>query len=124
MRGSNSDKALLDLFNKYAAAHGSDSASMTYYTESHVVLIERGVHGVRIHISGSDEDRENRSAQKNAAPFEADSLWTPVRSARKATAEGVMAFIADTKRREERPTLIKAEVQDHVQRISNLRIRF
>lgn len=120
MRGTTSEKALLELFNKYADAHGSGAA--TYYTSSHVVLIEQGAHGVRISISGQDEDAQNRAVQKDAAPFEADKLWTPVRADRKATAEGMMAFIKETKHREDNPPVSKDEAQARILRASGLRI--
>lgn len=116
------DKKLNDLFNKYAAAHGSDSASAAYYTDSHVVLIEHGAHGVRISISGQGEDAQNRAVQKDAAPFESDPLWTPARADRKATAEGIMAFIKETKHREDNPPVSKDEAQARILRASGLRI--
>lgn len=120
MRGTTSEKALLELFNKYAGAHGGDTA--TYYTSSHVVLIEQGAHGVRISISGHDEDVQNRTVQKDAAPFESDPLWTPARADRKATAEGMTAFIKEAKHREDNPPVSKDEAQARILRASGLRI--
>ncbi|HRJ67599.1 MAG TPA: hypothetical protein PLW48_10725 [Alphaproteobacteria bacterium] len=120
MRGTTSEKALLELFNKYAGAYGSDTA--TYYTSSHVVLIEQGAHGVRISISGHDEDVQNRAVQKDAAPFESDPLWTPARADRKATAEGMIAFIKEAKHREDNPAVSKDEAQARILRASGLRI--
>ncbi|MFN7114367.1 MAG: hypothetical protein ACK4PK_08405 [Alphaproteobacteria bacterium] len=127
MNSKNSKKikrSLRQQFSTYAADlsdYGHDTDM--FYTSSHVVLVQRGGNGTRIKIIGySEKEPPNPQAQLNSAAFESDPLWTPERTARKATAESLAAFIAKARKDEERAAKTARKTPDSDLRVGHIRI--
>lgn len=121
MYGKKTKKILRQQFNAYAS-RDNDSEAQTFYTASHVVLIKRSAQGLHMQISSYDEDLQSPRTPTDTTPFESDPLWTPERKARKATAENLAAFIAQTKKREDHSQKTGSKKQDSDLRLGSIRI--
>lgn len=121
MYSKNTKKNLRQQFNAYADEY-NDGDTQMFYTASHVVLIKRSAQGLRMQISNYDEDLQNPRKPTDTTPFESDPLWTPERKARKATAESLAAFIAQTKKREDHTQKTGSKKQDSDLRLGSIRI--
>jgi hypothetical protein len=100
MYSKKTQKSLRAQFNAYATGSDDGHAGWMFYTNTQVVTIKRGTTPLYMHIKGYDEDLRAPRAQTDTSPFESDPLWTPERTARKATAKNLATFIAQAQKRE------------------------
>lgn len=101
----------------FNASSGNGDAVHVFSNEAGVFVIEHNGSGLHLRVSGQDAHIKNMRAKMNAAAFDRDPLWTPTPDTRKATAEGIQQFIAETEKLETQQHTARQEIETHLRGI-------